>query len=82
VDSVESLPLVCRRATTGRHIGQSAAGLTFGVIGDEGTVAVETIYRFKGLEADATIILLDRLEKVRDHALAYIGLSRAHFHLV
>ena len=70
------------RETKDRLIGWTAAGLTLGAIGDEDTVAVETIHRFKGLEADATIVILDRLEKIRDHALAYIGLSRARFHLV
>jgi hypothetical protein len=70
------------RETKDRLVGTVSAGLPLDLIGTPDTVAVETIYRFKGLEADATIGVLDRLEKVRDHALAYIGLSRARFHLV
>lgn len=65
-----------------RLVGTTSAGMPLGTIGTSGTIAVETIYRFKGLEADATIVILERLEKVRDHTLAYIGLSRARFHLV
>ena len=70
------------RETKDRLVGQTSAGLRLGTIGTPDTVAIETIYRFKGLEADATIVILDRLEKDRDRALAYIGLSRARFHLV
>jgi len=70
------------RETKDRLVGQTSAGLPLGTIGTPDTIAVETIYRFKGLEADATIVILDRLEKDRDRALAYIGLSRARFHLV
>jgi hypothetical protein len=70
------------RETKDRLVGQTSAGLPLGAIGTPDTIAVETIYRFKGLEADATIVILDRLEKDRDRALAYIGLSRARFHLV
>jgi hypothetical protein len=64
------------------RIGHDAAGQTLGTIGTPETIAVETIYRFKGLEADAVIVILDPLEKDRDRALAYIGLSRARFQLV
>ncbi|MFV9673327.1 MAG: hypothetical protein ACNYZH_08870, partial [Acidimicrobiia bacterium] len=70
------------REAKDRLVGTTSAGMPLGTIGTPGTIAVETIYRFKGLEADATIVILDRLEKVRDHALAYIGLSRARFQLV
>ncbi|MEA2010535.1 MAG: NERD domain-containing protein [Actinomycetota bacterium] len=70
------------REAKDRLIGTTSAGLTLDAIGTPDAVAVETIHRFKGLETDATIVILDRLEKVRDHALAYIGLSRARFHLV
>ncbi len=69
------------RETKDRLVGQTSAGLSLGPIGTPDTIAVETIYRFKGLEADATIVILDRLEKDRDRALAYIGLSRPRFHL-
>ena len=62
-------------------VGESVAGLTLGTVREPGTVAVETIYRFKGLEADAAIVILDRIDKDRHRALAYIGMSRARFHL-
>ena len=65
-----------------RLVGETLAGLTLGTVGEPGTVAVETIYRFKGLEADAAIVILDRIDKDRHRALAYIGMSRARFHLV
>jgi ATP-dependent exoDNAse (exonuclease V) alpha subunit len=45
-------------------------------------VAVETIHRFKGLEADVAIVVLDELESEQDRALAYIGISRARAHVV
>jgi hypothetical protein len=64
-----------------RLVGTTLAGLTLGRVGEPGTVAVETIYRFKGLEADAAIVILDRIDKDRHRALAYIGMSRARFHL-
>jgi len=70
------------RAEKDRLVGTTLAGLTLGAVGEHDTVAVETIYRFKGLEADAAIVILDRLEKDRHRALAYIGMSRARFHLV
>ena len=69
--------LTQRRETKDRLIGQTSAGLTLGTIGTPDTIAVDTIYRFKGLEADAVIVILDRLEKDGDRALACIGLSRA-----
>ncbi len=45
-------------------------------------MAVETIHRYKGLEATAAVVILERLEKDRDRALAYIGLSRPRAQLV
>lgn len=46
------------------------------------SVVIETIHRFKGLEADVVIVILSRLETDRDRSLAYIGTSRACAHLV
>ena len=46
------------------------------------SVLIETIHRFKGLEADVVIVILSRLETDRDRSLAYIGTSRACAHLV
>ena len=74
--------LTQRRDAKDRLVGTTSAGFTLDTIGTPDTVAVETIYRFKGLETDAAIVLLERLENDRDRALAYIGLSRARFQLV
>lgn len=57
------------------------AGLTLTRLEDEG-VTCETIHRFKGLEADAVIVVLDDLADEQDRQLAYIGLSRARSMLV
>jgi hypothetical protein len=40
-------------------------------------VLVETIHRFKGLEADVCIVILFETTRPWDKALAYIGMSRA-----
>lgn len=66
-----------------RLVGSRSAGTVLEPLDrvDEG-IAVETIHRFKGLEADAAIVILTRLEKDRDRALAYIGLSRARAQLI
>ncbi len=71
------------RETKDRLVGKSLAGVTLGTIeGRTDGVAVETIHRHKGLEALAAIVILERLEKDRDRALAYIGLSRPRAQLV
>ena len=64
-------------------VGTTAAGIAIETIDDRTDgVAVDTIHRHKGLEASAAIVILDRLEKDRDRALAYIGLSRPRAQLV
>lgn len=45
-------------------------------------VLVETIHRFKGLEADVCIVLLFDMSRPWDRALAYIGISRARAQLI
>ncbi len=40
-------------------------------------IAVETVHRFKGLEADAAILHLSSIATNHERALAYIGMSRA-----
>lgn len=44
-------------------------------------VLVETIHRFKGLEADIAIVIFNDLRQDWDRALAYIGMSRARAQL-
>jgi len=71
------------RETKDRLVGKVLAGVTLDTIEDRiDGVAVETIHRHKGLEALAAIVILERLEKDRDRALAYIGLSRPRAQLV
>jgi superfamily I DNA/RNA helicase len=42
-----------------------------------GALQVETVHRFKGLEADAAILLLDEVETLRERRVAYVGMGRA-----
>jgi ATP-dependent exoDNAse (exonuclease V) alpha subunit len=42
---------------------------------------VETIHRFKGLEADVCIVVIFEMDRPWDKALAYIGMSRARAQL-
>jgi hypothetical protein len=75
--------LTQQRKTKDRLVGQSPAGLLLEAIEERTAgVAVETIHRYKGLEASAAVVILSRLEKPRDRALAYIGLSRPRVQLV
>ncbi len=79
----EVIVLTQYRNTKDGLIGKSLAGLTLEAIEDRTTgVAVETIHRYKGLEATAAVVILERLEKDRDRSLAYIGLSRPRAQLV
>jgi len=83
IDRREVVVLTRTRDMKDSLIGTRAASLVLGdVTRPSGGIAVETIHRFKGLEADAAVVVLDRLETDRDQALAYIGLSRARAHLV
>jgi ATP-dependent exoDNAse (exonuclease V) alpha subunit len=45
-------------------------------------VPVETIQRFKGLEADVVILVIPELEDDADRVLAYVGMSRARVLLI
>lgn len=40
-------------------------------------IVVETVQRFKGLESDVVVLLLDEIENDADRSLAYVGMSRA-----
>jgi hypothetical protein len=57
------------------------AGRPLVPLGGEGVVA-ETIHRFKGLEADVVIVVIESLGELQDRRLAYIGMSRARAQLV
>jgi hypothetical protein len=83
LSSDEVIVLTQKRAAKDRLVGQSLAGITLETIEDRTDgIAVETIHRYKGLEAAAAIVILERLEKERDKAIAYIGLSRPRAQLV
>lgn len=67
--------------TQKKPMAQSLRGVKVGDIkltepGKPG-VTVETIHRFKGLEADAVALWLEEIEDVDDRVLAYVGMSRA-----
>ena len=75
--------LTQRRETKDQLVGRTPAGLPIEAVGNRSTgIAVETIHRYKGLEASAAIVILSRLEKPSDSALAYIGMSRPRAQLV
>lgn len=59
-------------ALRGREIG----GHPTVELGRQG-IAVETIHRFKGLEADMVVVVLENVDVAADLALAYVGMSRA-----
>lgn len=69
------------RATAELIRSKPRAGLSLVASGANG-LGCETIHRFKGLEADAAIVVLERMEEERDRQLAYIGLSRPRAELV
>jgi superfamily I DNA/RNA helicase len=68
--------LTQRRDLADRLRGTELAGKRITPLGGAG-VTCETIHRFKGLEADAVVLLLDSLETDHHKMLAYVGLSRA-----
>ncbi len=67
-----------QRLRRSKPAGQKIVGLGSTV----GGVVAETIHRFKGLEADACIVILRTMNRPRDRALAYVGLSRAKARLI
>jgi len=67
-------------STTKNHVdglrGQAIDGHKFTKLGRKG-IAVETVQRFKGLESDVVVLILDEVETPEDRSLAYVGMSRA-----
>lgn len=59
-------------------------GLAAGGVGPqpEGSIAIETIHRFKGLERDVVVLAELRPDDERIDKLLYIGATRAKHHLV
>ena len=68
--------LTTRRADLEDLAGSHGDGVEVGD-GRSGTVLIETVHRFKGLEADAVILLLHDPHPEELRRLAYIGMSRA-----
>ncbi len=68
------------RPEVDRLRGREFAGFGLVAPGEDGVVT-ETVHRFKGLEADAVILLLPSLYWDEDRVLAYIGMSRARAQL-
>lgn len=56
--------------------GGDVEGVPLVPYGDDG-VAVETVHRFKGLEADVVLLALPQMATEQDRRIAYIGMSRA-----
>ena len=56
--------------------GRDVAGIGLVDYGDDG-IAVETVQRFKGLEAEVVVIVILEPDSKLDLSLAYTGLSRA-----
>lgn len=58
--------------------GLTLAGVRLaGSVGQQSSVLLESVRRFKGLESDAVVLLLDSVESIDDRSLAYVGMSRA-----
>jgi hypothetical protein len=56
--------------------GRDVDGVGLVAYGEDG-IAVETVQRYKGLEAEAVIVVIAELDDELDRSLAYTGLSRA-----
>jgi superfamily I DNA/RNA helicase len=76
LDPKQIVILVSRRDDVNRLRGTELEGFKLGDW-QGSSVLVETIHRFKGLEADAVILILDDGAEVDLQRLAYVGMSRA-----
>jgi len=82
LDPSSLVVLTQRRDDKDLLVARTLAGLSTGELGSDAPVVVETIHRFKGLEADVAVVVLRSLQGALNRALAYIGMSRARAHLV
>jgi hypothetical protein len=64
------------RDVAGRLRGRDIDGVGLVAYGEDG-IAVETVQRYKGLEAEAVLVVIPALTDDLDRSLAYTGLSRA-----
>ena len=67
--------LTTRRSDVEELSGSRGGGVELGD-GTRGTVLIETVHRFKGLEADAVVLLLHDQDRDELRRLAYVGMSR------
>ena len=74
--------LTDRRSTADSLRGDGFGGVRLHALGAKTGSTVETVHRFKGLEADVIILVLTELDDHRDKAIAYIGMSRARAMLI
>ncbi len=75
--------VLCQRKRDVQSLrGASVAGLKLDRSRGENTILVETIHRFKGLESDVIIVILDSVDDGDQQALSYIGMSRACAELI
>ena len=75
--SPESIAVLTQKKAMAQSLrGVKVGNVKFVEPGRPGVV-VETIHRFKGLEADAVAVWLEESDDVEDRVLAYVGMSRA-----
>lgn len=73
----DQVAVLCQRKEMAQRLrAERLAGLDLNGIG-RGGVTCETIHRFKGLEADAVILIVDEMTSTRHLRLFYVGASRA-----
>ncbi len=72
-----NLTVLCTSPRLVEKLREHTVGLySLGAWGSRG-IPVETVARFKGLESEAVILVLEGEQEGRDLVLAYVGLSRA-----
>jgi hypothetical protein len=71
-----NLVILCSSAVLVAHLRQESVGpYSFGRWGSQG-IPVETIARFKGMEAEAVVLVLNDIDLAENRTIAYVGLSR------
>lgn len=79
--SPREIVVLCENFQVARHLKKMAVGeLTFCEFGRKG-IAVETISRFKGLESQAIVTVLNDYINAIPDRMAYVGFSRAKTYL-
>lgn len=77
-----NLVVLCSSTSLGAKLRErSVASFSFGKWGGRG-IAVETTYRFKGLEAQAVVLALSDTYSAKTNLDAYVGMTRARSVLI